>query len=108
MGSDAPQYLQTASFKDYESCLAAFNEMNRMEVFTLFDSGNSTGAVSPDLTQVSDTRIHSMVKLFPSQLGTVAGCDLINYGVRTPTEFGGRGEDKYCLDTLKINNFCAA
>ena len=103
-----PNICRLRRSKDYESCLAAFNEMNRMEVFTLFDSGNSMGAVSPDLTQVSDMRIHLMIKLFLSQLGTVAGCNLINYGVRTPTEFGSRREDKYCLDTLKINNFCAA
>ena len=76
-----------------------------MEAFTLFDSGSSADAISPDFTQVSDTRIHMLDKPIPLQLGTVGSRVSINYGVRTSVEFGGKKEEKYYLDVVNIDRY---
>ena len=93
--------------KAYESCLAAYVEVNGMEAFTLFDSGSSADAISPDFAQVSDTRIHTLDKPIPLQLGTVGSRASINYGVRTSVEFGGKKEEKYYLDVVNIDRYDA-
>ena len=74
-----------------------------MEAFTLFDSGSSAGTISPDFAQVSDTRIHTLDKPIPLQLGMVGSHAPINYGTQTLVEFGGRKVDKYYLDVVNID-----
>ena len=93
--------------KAYESCLATYVEINGMEAFTLFDSGSSADAISPDFAQVSDTRIHTLDRPVPLQLGTVGSRASINYGVRTSVEFGSRKEEKYYLDVINIDRYDA-
>ena len=91
--------------KAYESCLAAYVGVNGMEAFTLFDSGSSADAISPDFAQVSNTRIHTLDKPIPLQLGTVRSRASINYGVRTSVEFGGKKEEGYYLDVVNIDRY---
>jgi len=93
--------------KAYESCLAAFVTINGMEAFTLFDSGSSADAISPDFVQVSDTRIHTLDKPIPLQLGTVGSRASINYGTWTSVELGDRREDRYYLDIVNIDRYDA-
>ena len=93
--------------KSYESCLATYVEINGMEAFTLFDSGSSADAISPDFAQVSNTRVYTLDKPVPLQLGTVGSRASINYGVRTSIELGGRKEDKYYLDVVNIDRYDA-
>ena len=93
--------------KAYESCLAAYVEINGIEAFTLFDSGSSADVISPDFAQVSDTRIHTLGKPVPLQLGTVGSRALINYGVKTSVEFGSRKEERYYLDMVNIDRYDA-
>ena len=93
--------------KAYESCLAAFVEINGMEAFTLFDSGSSADTISPDFAQVSNTRIHTLDRPVPLQLGTVGSRASINYGTRTSVELGGRREDRYYLDVVNIDRYDA-
>ena len=102
-----PKICRPRRLKAYESCLATYVEINGMEAFTLFDSGSSTDAMSPDFAQVSDTRIHTLDKPVPLQLGTVGSRASINYGVRTPVEFGDKKEDKYYLDVVNIDRYDA-
>ena len=91
--------------KAYESCLATYVEINGMEAFTLFDSGSSADAISPDFAQVSNTRIHTLDKPVPLQLGTVGSRALINYGVRTSVELTSRKEEKYYLNVVNIDKY---
>ena len=91
----------------YESCLAAYVEINGMEAFTLFDSGSSADTISPDFAQVSDTRIHTLEKPIPLQLGTVGSRASINYGTWTSVEVGGQKEERYYLDVVNINRYDA-
>ena len=93
--------------KAYESCLATYVEINGVAAFTLFDSGSSADVVSPDFAQVSDTRIHQLDNPVPLQLGTVGSRASINYGTRTPVEFGGKREEKYYLDVVNIDRYDA-
>ena len=93
--------------KAYESCLAAFVEINGMEAFTLFDSGSSADAVSPDFAQVSDVRVHTLERPVPLQLGTVGSRASINYGTRTSVELGGKRVDRYYLDVVNIDRYDA-
>ena len=93
--------------KAYESCLATYVEINGMEAFTLFDSGSSADAISPDFAQVSDTRIHTLDRPVPLQLGTVGSRASINYGVRTSVEFGNRKEERYYLDVVNVDRYDA-
>ena len=89
--------------KAHESCLAAFVAINGMEAFTLFDSGSSVDTISPDFAQVSDTRIHTLDKPVPLQLGTVGSRASINYRTRTSVEIGGKKVEKYYLDVVNID-----
>jgi hypothetical protein len=93
--------------KVYESCLATYVEINGMEAFTLFDSGSSADAISPDFAQVSDTRIYTLDKPILLQLGTVGSRASINYGVRTSVELASRKEEKYYLDVVNIDKYDA-
>ena len=93
--------------KAYESCLATYVEINGMEAFTLFDSGSSADVISPDFARVSETRIHTLDKPVPLQLGTVGSRASINYGVRTSIEFGSRKEERYYLDVVNIDRYDA-
>jgi hypothetical protein len=93
--------------KAYESCLAAFVEINGMEAFTLFDSGSSADAISPDFAQVSDARVHTLERPVPLQLGTVGSRASINYGTRTSVALGGRKVDRYYLDVVNIDRYDA-
>ena len=91
----------------YESCLAAFVEINGMEAFTLFDSGSSADAISPDFAQVSDARVHTLERPVPLQLGTVGSRASINYGTRTSVGLGGKRVDRYYLDVVNIDRYDA-
>jgi hypothetical protein len=93
--------------KAYESCLAAFVEINGMEAFTLFDPGSSADVISPDFAQVSDARVHTLDKLVPLQLGTVGSRASINYGTRTSVALGDRKVDRYYLDVVNIDRYDA-
>lgn len=93
--------------KAYESCLAAFVVINGMEAFALFDSGSSADTISPDFAQVSDTRIHTLEKPIPLQLGTVGSRASINYGTWTSVELGDRLVDRYYLDVVNIDRYDA-
>ena len=93
--------------KAHESCLAVFVEINGMEAFTLFDSGSSADTISPDFAQVSDTRIYTLDKPVPLQLGTVGSRASINYGTQTSVEIGGKKVEKYYLDVVNIDRYDA-
>jgi len=91
----------------YESCLATYVVINGMEAFALFDSGSSADTISPDFAQVSDTRIHTLERAVPLQLGTVGSRASINYGTWTSVELGDRLEDRYYLDVVNIDRYDA-
>ena len=93
--------------KAYESCLAAFIRINGMDAFTLFDSGSSADAVSPDFVQVSDARVHTLERPVPLQLGTVGSRASINYGTWCSVELGDKREDRYYLDVVNIDQYDA-
>ena len=93
--------------KAYESCLAAYVEINGMDAFTLFDSGSSADTISPDFARVGDVRVHTLDKPVPLQLGTVGSRASINYGTWTSIALGGRKEDRYYLDVVNIDRYDA-
>jgi hypothetical protein len=102
-----PRIDQLWRSKAYESCLAAFVDINGMEAFALFDSGSSADVISPDFAQVSDARVHTLEKPVPLQLGTVGSRASINYGTQTSVELGGKRVDRYYLDVVNIDRYDA-
>ena len=93
--------------KAFESCLAAYVEINGMDAFTLFDSGSSADTISPDFVRVGDVRIHTLDKLVPLQLGMVGSRVSINCGTWTSIALGDRKEDRYYLDVVNIGRYDA-
>ena len=91
----------------FSAAAIVYVEINGMEVFTLFDSGSSADVISPDFARVSKTRIHTLDKPVPLQLGTVGSQASINYRVRTLIEFGSRKEERYYLDVVNIDRYDA-
>ena len=102
-----PKISRPHRSKAYESCLAAYVEINGMGAFALFDSGSSADVISPDFAQVSNAHVYALDKPIPLQLGTVGSCASINYGVRTSVEFGSRKEEKYYLNVVNIDRYDA-
>ena len=93
--------------KAFGSCIATYVVINGTETFTLFDSGSSVDAISPNFAQASNTRVHTLDKPVPLQLGTIGNRASVDYGTWVPVELGDKKEDRYYLDVTDIDGYDA-
>ena len=77
-----------------------------MKAFTLFDSGCTLDAVSPDLVKVAEHSPLKLGKQLGLQLGMRGSKTCINYGVRTPLCYHTVSTKPY-MDVVNIDLYDA-
>jgi len=85
-------------------CLARYVTINGMRAFTLFDSGSTTDAVSPDFTQVAKLEVKELVKPVTLQLGCLGSCSKVNFATTAITEFSSINRNTY-LDIANLDKY---
>ncbi|KAF5371010.1 hypothetical protein D9615_010010 [Tricholomella constricta] len=68
-------------------CFTALVEINGLKAFTLFDSGCTAEAVSPEFAKVAKIKVHQLEEVVPLQLGTKGSRSVINYGMSVPIKY---------------------
>ncbi|KAJ3776556.1 hypothetical protein FB446DRAFT_700669 [Lentinula raphanica] len=92
-------------------CLCAFVEINGFQALTLFDSGSTADAISPDYAKVARMKVFQLDNPVTLQLGTKGSRSRISFGCVTPyTVKGGKvgdvtGEDYF--DVANIDRYDA-
>src|SRR3984957_19487750 len=81
-------------------CLAAYVSINRIRVYTLFDSGSTTDAMSPDLAQVAELPLLALDKPGTLQLGCSGSRSKVNFATTAMINF----ELVHALTFLDIAN----
>jgi hypothetical protein len=91
--------------KDGEQlCLAAYTTINGVKAYTLFDSGSTTDAVSPDFTRIANVPIYELEKPLTLQLGCAGSRSKINFGTESRVEFDSITIDTY-LDVANLDKY---
>src|ERR1700742_1953040 len=84
----------------------AYIDINSVKAFTLFDSGCTLDAVSPDLVKVARLDPAKLDKQLGLQLSTRGSRARINYGVITPLKYHMVSAKPY-MDVLNIDMYNA-
>jgi hypothetical protein len=87
--------------------LVGFSTIKGQKAFTLFDSGCTADAVSPELARIANLKVHPLENPVPLQLGTVGSRSKINYGVTAPLEYGPLKSDSEYFDVVNIDRYDA-
>ena len=85
-------------------CFAGCITINRVKAYTLFDSGSTTDAVSPDFARVSNVPILRLDKPATLQLGCSGSRSKINFATIAVVEFGSTTAKSY-LDIANLNKY---
>ncbi|KAJ3757378.1 hypothetical protein EV360DRAFT_46142 [Lentinula raphanica] len=86
-------------------CLCAFVEINGVQAFTLFDSGSTADAISPDYAKVAKINVFQLDNPVTLQLGTKGSRSRISFGCVTPyTLKGGKVGDVAGKDYFDVAN----
>ena len=70
-----------------DQCLAAYITINEIRAYTLFDSGSTTDAVSPDLARVAELSLLALGKPVTLQLGCSGSRSKVNFATTTMINF---------------------
>ena len=76
-------------------CLAAYVTINGVKAYTLFDSGSTTDAVSPDFTRVANLPVKQLVKPVTLQLGCSGSQSKVNFATESHIEFASIAINTY-------------
>ena len=87
-------------------CLAAYVNINGVEAYTLFDSGSTTDALSPDFARVAELPLYVLEQPMTLKLGCVGSKSKINYGTRAKTIFA-KGTTTTYYDVANIDKYDA-
>ncbi|KAJ7230577.1 hypothetical protein GGX14DRAFT_384501 [Mycena pura] len=87
-------------------CLTAFVKINSKDAFTLFDSGCTTEACSPDFARISGVTVFPIEAPITLQLGTAGSRSKINHGMKAPMQYGSIKTTEY-FDILNLDRFNA-
>src|ERR1700720_1400000 len=68
-------------------CPGAYVSINRIRAYTLFDSGSTTDAVSPDLAQVAELPLLALDKPVTLQLGCSGSRSEVNFATTVMINF---------------------
>ena len=85
-------------------CLAAYIKINGVNAYTLFDSGSTTDAVSPDFTRIANIAIYELEKPLTLQLGCAGSRSKINFGTESMIEFNSIAKNTY-LDVANLDKY---
>jgi Retroviral aspartyl protease len=85
-------------------CLAAYVKINGTEAYSLFDSGSTTDAVTPDFTWVAALEAKELVKPVTLQLGCSGSHSKINFATESLIEFASIDEITY-LDIVNLDKY---
>ncbi|KAK0436076.1 uncharacterized protein EV420DRAFT_1673672 [Desarmillaria tabescens] len=92
-------------------CLAALVTINGCEAFTLFDSGSTADAISPDFARLAKLNIFQLTKPITLQLGTKGSCSQISHGCNASYKFGNAhafiSGDNYYFDIANVDRYDA-
>ncbi|KAK0430568.1 hypothetical protein EV421DRAFT_1933848 [Armillaria borealis] len=92
-------------------CLAALVTINGREAFTLFDSGSTANAISPDFACLAKLNIFQLTKPITLQLGTKGSHSQISHGCNASYKFGNArasiSGDDYYFDIASIDRYDA-
>jgi hypothetical protein len=87
-------------------CLAAYVNINGVEAYTLFDSGSTTDAISPDFARVAELPLYVLEQPMTLKLGCVGSKSKINYGTKAKTIFAKNMTTTY-YDVANIDRYDA-
>ncbi|KAJ8095573.1 hypothetical protein PM082_023103 [Marasmius tenuissimus] len=73
-------------------CLTAFIDINGVRAFTLFDSGSTADAVSPDFARIAKLAVYHLENPVTFQLGTKGSRSRISHGCDTKYSFASSHE----------------
>jgi len=91
--------------KDGEDmCLAGYVTINGVKAFTLFDSGSTMDAMSPDFTRVAKLEVKELVKPVTLQLGCSGSRSKVNFATTAITEFSSINRNTY-LDIANLDKY---
>ena len=85
-------------------CLAGYVTIYGVKAYTLFDSGSTTDAVSPDFTRVSNVPILRLEKPATLQLGCLGSRSKINFTTIAVVKFGSTTAKNY-LDIANLDKY---
>ncbi|EIM79061.1 uncharacterized protein STEHIDRAFT_164046 [Stereum hirsutum FP-91666 SS1] len=86
--------------------LAVEIDIAGLKCYTLFDSGSTTNAISPDVAVVSKTPLVELDEPMTLQLGTVGSKSTINYGTHALAKMGTSSFEAY-YDVANIDYYDA-
>lgn len=95
-----------ARTKEENYALTAYVKIGGQEAFTLFDSGCTTEAISPDFARVAGIKVHPIVTPITLQLGTAGSRSKINHGTIATTKYDGLMSDEY-MDIVNLDRYDA-
>jgi hypothetical protein len=87
-------------------CFVTLVEIHGQPAVTLLDSGCTTDAISPEITNIARIKVQELTEQVPLQLGTAGSRSKINYGVNSHIEYGPIKTDHY-FDVINIDRYDA-
>ncbi|KAJ6464214.1 hypothetical protein DFH09DRAFT_1346924 [Mycena vulgaris] len=87
-------------------CLTAYVNINGVDAFTLFDSGCTTEACSPDFCRVAGIKVFPIKSAITLQLGTAGSRSKINHGTIAPVKYDALATEEY-WDIVNLDRFDA-
>ena len=78
--------------------------INGVKAYTLFDSGSTTDALSPDFTRVANVPIYELEKPLTLQLGCAGSRSKIKFRTESHIEFASIAKDTY-LDVANLDKY---
>jgi hypothetical protein len=85
-------------------CLAAYVKINGVKAYTLFDSGSTTDAVSPDFTWIAKLSVKELDKPVTLQLGCSGSRSKVNFATEAKVEFASINIGTY-LDIANLDKY---
>ncbi|KAJ7226264.1 hypothetical protein B0H12DRAFT_1077821 [Mycena haematopus] len=85
-------------------CLTAYVKLNGKQAFTLFDSGCTTEACSPEFARVANIPVFPIQTEVTLQLGTAGSRSKINHGMMATLEYDDIKSEEY-LDIVNLDRF---
>ncbi|KAJ7098432.1 hypothetical protein C8R44DRAFT_889055 [Mycena epipterygia] len=86
--------------------LTAYIEVDGHKAFTLFDSGCTTEAVSPDFARVAGIKVFPIKSAITLQLGTAGSRSKVNHGAEVTVKYGPLLSEEY-VDIINLDRFDA-
>jgi hypothetical protein len=81
-------------------------QINGLMAISMFDSGSTTDAISPEFTRVSNAKVYALEEQVPIRLGCRGSKSCITYGMDCTVKYGTINE-KYYLDIVNVDGYDA-